>query len=318
VHKIDINKETNEITPFYSDNTIIINEDIDLIIKKRLSESMNSSRAFEAQISDRNDDSVYSIIGKLYNESDENFVVYSKNIVDKLISCQKAKNIPGGHLIICEGEYNVDSSPLYIYSIFKTESHDAVTFNPINNELNLLRDILLSPAQKLYKIGFFAIGSDIELSHVFDTSINSNYLPAKYFYNNFLGLNLESNDKIKTATFYQAVEDFIYKKVNETDEQIRLITLLNSEVFNKSRPAIEPDFLKNDLKGDILSYYLANIADQFGNGFIKNIDLIQQKEKIQRITIVKGITLLVSDEMMSKIKFTDSENSKGKIVTINE
>lgn len=320
VHKIEVNRETNSTNPLYSENVITVSprDEIDLLLKKRLNESMNSSKAFDANIFNRSDDSVYSIIGMLYQVLDEQFVDLSKTIVDKLISCQKAKNIPGGHLIICEGEYNVNSSPQYIYSIFKSESHDAISFNHANNQLSILRDIILSPSQKLYKIGFFRIGTDIESAHVFDTSINTDFLPAKYFYSEFLGLDLANNAKIRTAKFYHSVEDFIYNYIIEFEEQSRLLSLLDSEIFNKTRPAIEPDFLKTELAGENLSIYLSMIADQFGNGFIKNSDLIQQKEKTKKITITKGITLIVSAEMIDKVQFSDINNNRRKIVTINE
>ena len=106
------------------------------------------------------------------------FIKRSQNIADLLAGAQTRTNIRSGYLMVIEatdGQYNKE--PVYI--VIKAEPQEGLRRN--NKELEHIKDIVMSPAQKFYKVGVLYQDSnegktypnDSFSGYVFDEQFNS-------------------------------------------------------------------------------------------------------------------------------------------------
>ena len=136
----------------YNDTLIPIDRGIQQILIDRLSQSLGKySKSFELSIEDDSDGSAFSFIKDLVSLNSDEFISITHDIADLLADAQGNKgNVPGGYLLIIDCT-NYDNHPVYV--LMKAESHNAL--NVVGNSAQALQNIILSPAQKLYKSAVF-------------------------------------------------------------------------------------------------------------------------------------------------------------------
>lgn len=143
------NRDTAEVE--YLEDAFSLDEGIKGIIRDRLLQSFGTQgKSFELSIEDECEDSCFSHIKDLNQFSDNDFYETSKVIAEKLASCQGSKRIPSGFILLLEC-LKTDGMPLYV--IIKAETHSAI--NVGGNHTEALQQLILSPAQKLYKSAIF-------------------------------------------------------------------------------------------------------------------------------------------------------------------
>lgn len=316
--------DVDHATVEYNDTLIPIDREIQKILIDRLSQSLGKySKSFELSVEDEADGSTFRFIKDLVNQNDDGFIAISHDIADLLADAQGNKgNVPGGYLLIIDCT-NYDNHPVYI--LMKAESHNAL--NIVGNSAQALQNIILSPAQKLYKSAAFEkIGNSNPLTkndfraHLFDSQFNSGTKLASYFYKDFLGLTISGNAPIETKNFYNlmvstteaAFADHV-DSLNHIKNQV--VSLLTSEVAT-----ISPrDAIINIVPEEQRDLYIRKVANEFEGAIVKDISLLHYQLNNRTIKLGQGLKLYGPTNLFNNDAVTienDENDPTVKIVKI--
>lgn len=253
------------------------NESLDAL-KKRFTKALgNNSHSMKMRIKDTSDDSVFSCLSEFWRseKSDSDFISLSKKMTRLLTVAQDNRTMPGGVIVIVKGkvtEYKKD----YI-AIIKAEKHDGFNIREEEgrNLLEYFNSLVLSPQQKLQKIGYFVFNKpsgDIIAeknidAYVFDsnTSAAKATAHAEYFYAKFLGLDFRTDADYITNQFYISTRSFINESLKLTvEDKLRLQSDLRNYLESESTRVINPnDFIQRTVTdGVIIDEYLKYVEAQ--------------------------------------------------------
>lgn len=266
------------VPPLYNDTCSVLDDDSLDALQKRFTKSLGSnSHSMKMEIHNTGTESVFRYITDFWlsDESDDKFVQLSKELTKLLAASQTNRRIPGGVVVIVKGivtEYRKD-----FIAIIKAEKHDGfnITEEEGINFLKYFNNLVLSPQQKLQKIGYFVNnavkGRKIEPTDVdafvFDsnTSETSMSAHAAYFYDKFLGLGFRTDAEFITNKFYISTRDFIntctslssQSKINLQSDLRNYLEAGNINVINPN------DFIRRTITdGKIIDDYLKSIDAQ--------------------------------------------------------
>ena len=235
------------------------------------------SKSFELEIEKDEDDSCFGIVRFLHQVDEPQFIALSTNIAKLLANSQRQQRIPGGFLLGVQCKY--EDKPLIV--LIKAEPHQALGVSEMT--VRTIRDIILSPEQKLYKAVYYVpkriarpdevLGKDDFQVVLFDSIVNFNNSIAQYFYKDFLGLTIQSNAELQTSLFYKKMDDRIWMKLDETDA-MNASDLLRAEVMNNAHVTINPhEIITNVIPLEDRDEFMS-IIDEFPQAFAKNTSLI--------------------------------------------
>lgn len=192
-------------------------------LQKRITSVMGSNaHSIEMQIVDAGEASAFRTVSELLDLDDVNYVAASGKLISKLVEAQTTRSIPGGIVVVLTGTTGPNSRRFA--SVVKAEEHEGFTREAGKGVvlLRYLTNLLLTPQQKLYKVGFFIEkGKPItpgcervpEDFHAYVYDHNGTKAEtrdaARYFYNAFLGLEIASSSKKLTRDFYHLTRQFI-------------------------------------------------------------------------------------------------------------
>lgn len=231
------------VEPYFSNECVELDLEGKNALKTRVTKSLgNNSHAIKMDINDIEEESVYSVIVSYWNgrQTEEEFIGLSKKLTYMLAKAQNSRLHTGGIVIVLRGTVSRDNKR-YI-CIVKADIQDG--FNVEEKDgiqaMRYITNLLLTPAQKLQKIGIFIDDSikaniiepnEVE-TYVYDSNTDKNATLSKaaYFYNDFLGLKFSSDNDMLTNKFYNYTKKFL----NECG------TLTSSE--------------KNKLQTDLINY----------------------------------------------------------------
>jgi hypothetical protein len=304
-----------------SDEMINATDEVKEVLCDRITEACaKDSRAFEAEIADCTHNSFFDFTHNLYDETDANFIEKSKSIGDKMAFSQKSASILGGYLIILDG---ITSDREKFVIVIKAESHEALRASKNSGEIELLKDIFLSPSGKFFKIGVLYERNDDSLTYpnnqfgalVFDDQfLASNSKPAEYFYSSFLGFTLDQNDKLSTKFFYESLLSLIQNNVSEYQKQKELIAFIKSFYKLDKTGIINPlEFADKFLDGDLRRKYTTEIMSRFNRPFKKNLAMIDFTLKQHRIYFSDKVKLSSPEEFFeSNIEIIETKEELEK------
>lgn len=247
-------------------------------LQKRFTKALgNNSHSMKMEIKDISDESVFSCLSDFWgsNKTDEDFISLSKKLTRLLAVAQGDRRIPGGVVVVVNGkvtEYKKD----YI-AFIKAEKHDGfnITEEEGKNLLKYFNSLVLSPQQKLQKIGYFVFNKpegkiitekNID-AYVFDsnTSEASTSSHAEYFYKRFLGLDFRTDADYITNKFYTSTRDYINSSgLLAAEVKLKIQSDLRNYLESESIRVINPnDFIKRTVaEGKIIDEYLKFIESQ--------------------------------------------------------
>lgn len=278
IHRVNPKVGDNDATVTPSDHLLILDEEAKTIIKDRLVTAFGrQSKSFELEIEKDEDDSCFGIVRFLHQVDEPQFIALSTNIAKLLANSQRQQRIPGGFLLVVQCKY--EDKPLIV--LIKAEPHQALGVSEMT--VRTIRDIILSPEQKLYKAVYYApkriarpdevLGKDDFQVVLFDSIVNFNNSIAQYFYKDFLGLTIQSNAELQTSLFYKKMDDRIWMKLDETDA-MNASDLLRAEVMNNAHVTINPhEIITNVIPLEDRDEFMS-IIDEFPQAFAKNTSLI--------------------------------------------
>lgn len=316
--------DVDHATVEYNDTLIPIDREIEIILKDRLSSSFGRhSKSFELSIENDDADSTFNFVKDIVDMSDDVFISNSHDIADLLAAAQGNKgNVPGGYLLIIDCT-NYDHHPVYV--LMKAESHNAL--NIVGNSAHALQNIILSPAQKLYKSAVFErIGNSNPLTkgdfstHLFDSQFNSGTKLASYYYKDFLGLTISGNAPIETKNFYNlmvSTTESAYADnvdlINHIKDQV--VSLLTSEVAT-----ITPrEAILNIVPEAQRDLFIRKVANEYEGSFVKNISLLSHQLNNRTVKLGQGLKLFGPTNLFNNETITietDENDPSIKIIKI--
>jgi hypothetical protein len=222
-HEIYQRSETRDIVPpkCSHDFTPLDPSGLSTLQERIINTLGDESYCIEMNIAQNDPTSTYCICCQLLDSDHATYKTLSNELANKLSLSQSSRRIPGGILVIFDGLVG-NLNHRYI-GIIKAEMHSGFSLQETNGNLLLkfLSDLLLTPEQKLYKIGLFIevnrpansnarTPSDFKV-FVYDHNMTrfETRQAAQYFYEAFLGCIFSPSDKKLTSDFYHNSREFI-------------------------------------------------------------------------------------------------------------
>ncbi|WP_240223201.1 nucleoid-associated protein [Rheinheimera hassiensis] len=267
-----------------------------------------SSKAVQMQIYNQDSNGLPSLVDKLVELDDTNFILESYEIAKKLTTAQSKKSIPGGIVVVFTGKYGVSRKKFL--AVIKAEVHSAYEKlqDPQTQEISLkfVEEVLLTPSSKLYKTAaFFEKASyatpttDLNdkwtvLISDYQISQSDGKAAAHYFYSEFLGFCYPETSARTTKAFYENASDFISQlPVNESKK---------SDLLNALTTYMKTDLSSTISCNDFSSkYFDVNTQDLFNEymedagipttAFTKDIEHIASKLKFRKVSFSKNVKI---------------------------
>ena len=327
------------IEPQYSDCCSVFELDEKRKLKNRITKSLGDrTHALKMQIVDEGKESVYSLITNYWdtNREESDFIELSKKMTKALAQAQRTRKINDSIAVIVEGKLS-QYDKRYICFI-KAEIQDGFNIEAANGHKSMkyINNLLLTPAQKLQKMGIFIDNSrtighvtanDIE-TYIYDsnTDANSTLKKAAYFYGDFLGLAFPTDGKMLTHKFYSVTREFI----NTSDEltpqekhtlQTALINYLNDTAIAIINPE---DFAKKYIVKEEIndSYIRCMSSNQVPlHSTPKDLEVVKRFMKNRNIYFENSIKLTApTDGFNRNVLISETEDGdtiikiKGKLM----
>lgn len=241
IHEIfRLNEDRTMADPRYGNLLVQLDAEAKDALQKRITEALgSSSHGVEMSIQDSEAQSAWNAAKDIIEaeNNDDQFIQLSQRLTAKLAASQTTKVVPGGIVVVIDGTAGHPARP-FVCTI-KAEPHPGFIKKEEDGQLLLeyLKELILTPEAKLYKIGAFIHSDPTQVdpqqptagwrAFLFDDLITrGNRLgAAHYFYSTFLGLVFPSNSAFKTKEFHTLTKSFI--KSAHLDEELRS-DLLNS------------------------------------------------------------------------------------------
>lgn len=292
--------------PRYGDQLINLPADAMDMFRERVIDALGtSSQSMEMEIADRGVESAVVHAGSLLGMPDDNFISSSGKFADKLAQAQVAKNLPGGVLIVFSGTVNAASHPFV--GVIKAEKQTGFREGS-GTSLQFFRDLFLTPASKLYKIGFFLCANDSDQSDpdgwkvfVYDSHMTAanRQGAAKYFYELFLGCRVPENSAYLTRTFFESTREFIRQLPIGAEDKDDLLTSLYTYLKVDQTPTIEVSsfsnsYLPTESRDDYETFMVSKNFPM--NAVQKDVSDIKSQLRKRRVQFTGSIELTAPPE----------------------
>jgi len=319
MHRVNQKLGDNAATVTPSDHLLVLDDEAKQIIKERLVMAFGrQSKSFELEIEDDGENSCFNTVRSLRGTSNEQFIALSVEIANLLADSQRQQRIPGGFLLVVHCLY--ENKPVYV--LIKAEPHEALGVSEMN--VRTIKDIILSPEQKLYKAVYYeqkVAAADEEVLEkdnyrvvLFDSIVSSNSSIAQYFYKDFLGLTIQSNAELQTSLFYKKMDEKIWTKLDEIDA-LNASDLLRAEILNNANITVNPhDIITTIIPLDNRDDFMP-VIDQFPQSFAKDTSLINNRLGKKSILLSDTVRITAPASFFDQnVEVQEGEN--GYVVTI--
>ncbi|MFN8355455.1 MAG: nucleoid-associated protein [Spirosomataceae bacterium] len=309
VHKVFQKKRNQECSEFeLSHELISTNEEVKSKIIERIAEACNKgSKALELEIADSTSGSFFDIAKNLRHISDEDFIKQSGRIAVRLAEKQTVINIPDSYLLIVDA---ISDDKKSVVIIVKAELQEALRTSNDKKNLELVKDLFLSPAIKFYKIGILFENSTLDKTYpndeygciLFDYYFSSSdkLEPAEYFYQDFLGLSIDNNAPIKTKIFYNLFVEFLKENTKE-EEQEDLLSFIKSHYNLNTTGVIDASYIEeNYIPDNLKSEFQQKVTARFPRPFVKNISLMKESLSKRRMFFDDNISIIAPENVFKK------------------
>jgi hypothetical protein len=323
------NEDREVVAPVISAALTVLDEDGTDELSTRIVEAIGKdSKSVEMDIAITTPGSVYSHVKNIINDlSDAVFIEMSRNIAMNLAQAQTARNLPGGVLVIMDGSTGATNNK-YI-AVIKAELQGGFQ-KAANNTIGYVRDLLLTPQQKLYKIGIFleSLGSNDNNIRAFvydyNMSRSQEHGIAVYFYDSFLGCTISHTDKYFTNRFYYETKNFIDNEGAFTDDEMfdlhtHLYSYLKSETATLNITEFSNQYISEPIKRDLYNNHMQIVVGEDGlnRSITKDISDIKTKLRMRKVTFSNRVKISApSDAFDSNVRIIEeTQDDDGNIST---
>jgi hypothetical protein len=322
----------NPASPVYGNSIIDLGlEGNDMLTQRIMSAIGEQSSAVEMNVVDIAEDGTFSKAASLVRTSDESrFVSTTKKIANNLARVQTHNKIPDSVLLIGTGKTGKAANPVIV--IIKAETQDG--FNLLTDDgdvqMELVRELFLTPNQKLYKVGLY-----VEEQHdedkspveqltnysalVYDSNLRRSQDAARYFYSGFLGCQFGDSSKVQTRSFYSASQDTIdelsLSAAKQSDYKSHLYSYLKSQSRQIQTEEFANEYLEEEHRLDYVD--LMEERGVSNQGFIKDLSLIESDLKNRSIKFTNGMYVRGQFEVFKEGVVIQEEKTEYTVLRIN-
>lgn len=287
----------------------------------------SSSSGVQMEIAKTSVESCFQLAARAIKADKDAFVAISKNVPQMLAEAQTSRRLPGGIVVVIKATVGASSKDCLI--IIKAEQQTGFASEEDENEhsikMRFLDNLLLTPQQKLYKIGVFVEEHAAELvdglrdkgdftAFVYDhnMTLKDERQAASYFYDSFLGLSIPEDSKILTRNFYEFTKAYINDADLTDEEKVDLNTALYVYLKNDQSNVVESaTFAETYVPEGNRDGYLEYLESKGfpDHAVSKDVALLSGKLRQRRITFSSNVKILApADEFSESVKIIDSEN----------
>lgn len=327
-HTILAAKEKKAVDPELYDELLPLDDDSKDLIQVRLTAALSSSsHGIEVDPIDVGENSFFQLSAQMINSDDAEFIVLSKRVAKKLAEVQINPRWPGGMLMLISGTVGGDSKRFV--AALKAETDKGFNIEQVDKKiaLKLIKKMLLSQTQRLYKVGV-VVEIDAQPARpvegyfaecykffLFDHLLTATETrpAAAYFYNSFLGMNIEGSSKHKTRMFYVESKAYIDGLPLAREEKNELKEALRAEMRSQ-KPMIQ---LKEFASEHVPESYRKEYVDQMkGKGFpeqavFKDVEYVKHKlRRPRKVVFTTGVNIQVpaNSEFKELVNINSFEN----------
>ena len=313
-------KDKELIPPEYATDLIELEQDALDLVQVRITDALGStSHGVEMAIQYSEPGSFMQRSASMMRATRETFVAESKTLAYKLAEAQTSPRWPGGVVIVMSGTVGGQSKPFVAVIKAETDKGFNVTEKDGKITLELIKKMLLSETQRLYKVGIL-----VEISNS-PADLDGQYLPenyraflfdhllttietraaAAYFYSAFLGLSILSSSRRQTQIFFEETKNFTNSIPISEEERYNLREALRTELRSNTPTLNAKAFAESHLPEEQRSAYLKHLS---GKGFpdqavVKDTEYIKLKLRRPRnVVFSSGVSIRVpSDQTLKEL-----------------
>lgn len=322
-HEVFKREQTDvPIEPRCSNSVTSLDTDGIETLRKRMVDALgNESHSVEMEIVDGSPSGAAWTAFRAFGATDETFVQVSSELADKLAQAQISRRVPGGIVVVIEGTTSRESVPFL--SIIKAEVHGGFEKRADDESILIeyVSDLLLTPQQKLYKIGVFVGDAADQLRvYVYDHNMTQaeTRQAAKYFFEGFLGCAVAPSAKKLTSDFYSLTHDFIGDLDVGADRKIDLHQALYSYLKVDQATTISTSaFASRYLSLDHRDEYRKHMTEAGfpANAITKDLSYLKNKLRSKTIRFTSGVRLVApAERYRDTVAIKDSTNDHTTVV----
>lgn len=307
-------KEGVLVPPQLSEEVIALDVDSKDLLQVRITDALGSnSHGIEINAEKTDASSFMQKSAEALRADEARFIELSRVIAQDLADAQTNPKWPGGVLIVLSGRVGNNQHPFL--AAIKAETDKGFNIVEVNGSvsLTLIKKMLLSQTQRLYKIGV-----SVEISYtapVAGTYQPENYrfflfdhlltttetkAAAAYFYNAFLGMNILKSSKFQTRKFYEETKTYISGLALDQPAKTELLEALRSELRSNKGTMSVPAFAEEHLPADSRQHYIATMATKGlpDTAMVKDLAYIKAKlRRPRRVDFSTGVKIQVPADL---------------------
>lgn len=313
------------VQPNYGAQLLELPQDARDALQARITNALGkSSHGVEMSIRDTGIDSTWWKAKEIVETqgNDIQFVNLSQSIASKLAVAQTNRTIPGGIVVLIEGTCGNPAKSFMC--VIKAEPHGGFTKRQADGHLTLeyIKDLILTPQAKLYKIGAFLRTDQAAATaqkptngwkaFLFDDLITkgNKLSAAQYFYEGFLGLEFPSNSAFQTKQFHALTKDFIRNANVDSEKKIDLLNALITYLKTDQSATIQVDMFSQNYLGDagLQDAYMAYMGQKnFPTSAIhKDLSEVQSHLRVRKLTFSHDIKLTAPSDQFENYVLIES------------
>lgn len=287
-------KDKEIVKPNLTDELIpLVGEAKDLVQLRVTAALGSASHGLEVQIVKSGSNSFMQAAAASIHAKDDEFIALSKKIALALAEAQTNPKWPGGVLIIFSGKVGGNQQPFL--AALKAETDKGFDVEEVNGKitLKLIKKMLLSQTQRLYKIGMLieskfkqptdgiAYAPENYRAFLFDHLLTATETKpaAAYFYDAFLGMSITGSSKYQTRLFYEETKNYIDAMPIDDEDKYDLREALRAELRSQNPTIQLNEFADTHFKQEHRADYVKALKERGvpDGAVIKDIDYIKSK-----------------------------------------
>lgn len=315
--------------PLCYDELIVLDGDSSDVLQMRLTAALgNRSHGVEMTVSQRNADSFFHKTCQVMSADNMAFLALSKDFAHDLTEAQTNPRWPGGVLIVVSGKVGAPSKSFIAVIKAETDKGFSVVEEGGKISLQLVKKMLLSETQRLYKVGMLIervlVKPDQDglydpsnyYAFLFDHLLTGNEIgkAAAYFYDAFLGLSIHSSNRHLTRVFFTETMNFINTVVTDNEEKYTYREALRAELKSQVAALNLEEFGKRTFPEELQTQYVTELKKKGfpGQSIVKDTEYVKsQLRKPRNVRFTSGVQIRVPTDKDFKELVTINETSDG-------
>lgn len=258
---------------------------------------------------------------------DNDFVALTHEMAQLLTRAQGSTSAPAGMLAVVTGR--VGSPQKRFIAVIKADIQDGFGTgeDAVTLAMTYLQNLVLTPTQRFYKVGLLLEQSAGVLqsrgeydpsnyrAFLFDHLITATETrqAAAYFYQNFLGMDIQKSSKKLTKDFFEFTKSFIGSASLSEEQKFDARDALRVDLKSTSPIISASDYADAYLPVDVRSDYL-RYMEQKGfprNAVAKDTQFVAaQLRRPRKLKFVQGIQLTIPPDVPASVVAIDAQEGE--------